>query len=196
VKYAARIPESLYRNNRAKPGEPWQPADPNDVEIIPNPQPVTPRYFFARHVVAVANVAEAAAKLIEKDKVLVDVAETSFAEGAPPNSDYADGRILSAAGAGDSIKIALTPSDSERFLVANELYFPGWSAIVDGKRASVYPTNAVMRGVVVPAGTTTVEFVYTPVVRRKISLLVYGVALLLLLAGALVFGRSKWFAGS
>jgi hypothetical protein len=196
VKYAARIPESLYRNNSAKAGEPWQPADPNDVEIIPNPLPVTPRYFFTRHVVAVANVTEAAAKLIEKDKVLVDVTETSFAEGAPPKSDYADGTILSAAGAGDSIKIALTPSDSERFLVANELFFPGWSAIVDGKSASVYPTNAVMRGVVVPAGTTTVEFVYTPVVRRKIALLVYGVALLLLIAGAFFFGRSKWFARS
>jgi hypothetical protein len=196
VKYAARIPESLYRNNSAKAGEPWQPADPDDVEIIPNPLPVTPRYFFARHVVAVANATEAAAKLIEKDKVLVDLTETSFAEGAPPNSDYADGKILSAAGVGDSIKIALTPSDSERFLVANELYFPGWSAVVDGKSASVYPTNAVMRGVVVPAGTTTVEFVYTPVVRRKISLLAYGVALLLLVAGALFFGRSKWFASS
>jgi hypothetical protein len=196
VKYAARIPESLYRNNSAKAGEPWKPADPNDVEIISNPLPVTPRYFLARHVVAVANVTEAAAKLLEKDKVLVDVTETSFAEGAPPKSDYADGKILSAAGAGDYIKIALIPSDSERFLVANELYFPGWSALVDGKSASVYPTNAVMRGVVVPAGTTTVEFVYTPVVRRKISLLVYGVALLLLIAGALFFGRSKWFARS
>jgi len=43
---------------------------------------------------------------------------------------------------------------------------------------------------------TTVEFVYTPVVRRKISLLAYGVALLLLIAGALFFGRSKWFAPS
>jgi hypothetical protein len=155
---------------------------------------VTPRYFFARHVVAVPNATEAAAKLIENDKVLVDPTETSFAESAPPKSDYADGKILSVTGAGDSIKIVLTPSDSERFLVANELYFPGWSALVDGKSASVYPTNAVMRGVVVPARTTTVEFVYTPVVRRKISLLAYGGALLLLVAGALFFGRSKWFA--
>lgn len=196
VKYAARIPESFYRNNSAKAGEPWKPVDPNDVEIIPNPLPVTPRYFFARHVFPVANLTEAAARLFQKDQLLVDVTDTSFVEGAPPKSDYADGKILSAAGAGDAIKIAVTPSDSERFLVANELYFPGWSARVDGKSASVYPTNAVMRGVVVPAGTTTVEFVYTPMVRRKISLLVYGVALLLLIAGALFFGRSKWFARS
>lgn len=195
VKYAARIPESLYRNNGAKPGEPWKPADPNDVEIIPNPLPVTPRYFFARHVVPVANLTEAAARLVQKDQLLVDVADTSFVEGAP-KSDYVDGKILSAEGAGDHIKIAVSPSDTDRFLVANELFFPGWSALVDGKSALVYPTNAVMRGVVVPAGTTTVEFVYTPVVRRKISLLVYGVALLLLIAGALFFGRSKWFAPS
>jgi hypothetical protein len=195
VKYAARIAESFYRNNSGKAGEPWKPADPNDLEIIPNPLPVTPRYFFVRHVFPVANLTEAAARLVQNDQVLVDVTDTSFAEGAPPKSDYADGKILSAAGAGGFIKIALTPSDSERFLVANELYFPGWLAFVDGKGASIYPTNAVMRGVVVPAGTTTVEFVYTPVVRRKISLLVYGIALFLLIAGALFFGRSKWFAG-
>jgi hypothetical protein len=195
VKYAARIPESLYRNNSAKAGEPWQPADPNDVEIVSNPLPVTPRYFFARHVVPVANLTEAAARLVQKDQLLVDVADTSFVEGAP-KGDYADGKIMSAEGIGDHIKIAVSPSASDRFLVANELFFPGWSALVDGKSALVYPANAVMRGVVVPAGTMTVEFVYTPVVRRKASLLVYGVALLLLIAGALFFGRSKWFAVS
>jgi hypothetical protein len=194
VKYAARIPETLYRNNSAKAGEPWKPADPNDVEIIPNPLPVTPRYFFARHVVPVANATEAAAKLVQRDRVLVDVTETSFAEGAPPKSDYSDGKILSAEGAGDHIKIAVSPSDADRFLVANELFFPGWSALVNGKSASVYPTNAVMRGVVVPAGTTTVELVYRPVVLLKTTLLVYGTALLLLIAGAVLFGRSKWFA--
>ena len=189
VKYAARIPESLYRNNSAKAGDLWKPADPNDVEIIQNPLPVTPRYFFARHVVPVANVSEAAASLVQKDQLLVDVTDTSFAEGAPPQSDYADGKILSAAGAGDYIKIALTPSDSALFLVANELYFPGWAAFVDGKSAPVYPTNAVMRGVVVPAGTTTIEFAYTPVVFRKMSLFFYGAALLLLVIGSLLFGR-------
>ncbi|MEH2483553.1 hypothetical protein V1282_006910 [Nitrobacteraceae bacterium AZCC 2146] len=194
VKYAARIPESLYRNNSAQDGEPWKPADPNDVEIIPNPLPVTPRYFFTRHVVPVANVTEAAAKLIQKDAVLVDLTETSFVEGGPIPSDCADGKVLSATGNGDNIRLEVAPSNSERFLVANELYFPGWSALVNGKSASVYPTNAVMRGVVVPAGTTTVELVYTPVVRRPLSFLVYGIALLLLVAGALFFGRSSWFA--
>lgn len=189
VKYAARIPESLYRNNGANAGDPWQPANPNDVEIIQNPLPVTPRYFFARHVVPVANFSEAAASLVRKDQLLVDVTETSFVEGAPPQSDYGDGKILSAVGAGDYIKIALTPSDSARFLVANELYFPGWTALVDGKSAPVYSTNAVMRGVAVPAGATTIEFVYTPVVFRKVSLFFYGAALLLLVIGGLLFGR-------
>ena len=65
VKYAAKIPEAMYRNNSAKPGEGWRPADPNDVEIITNPLPVTPRYFFARHVSPVGTFAEAAAKLVK-----------------------------------------------------------------------------------------------------------------------------------
>lgn len=191
VKYAARIPESLYRNNSAGPGEPRKAADPNDVELIPNPLPVTPRYFFTRQIVAVTGLAEAASRLVGDDKRPADLARTSFAETAFLQREYATGRIVSAKGDGDHITLEVTPSDSERFLVANELYFPGWSALVDGRTAIVYPTNAVMRGVLVPPGTSTLELIYTPVVRRNTSWFFYGGALLLLSAGAVLFGRSK-----
>jgi hypothetical protein len=60
---------------------------------------------------------------------------------------------------------------------------------VDGKETTIYPTNVVMRGIVVPAGAKTIEFVYTPFARRKVSLAFYGAALLLAGAGAFVFGR-------
>jgi hypothetical protein len=189
VKYVAQVSADLYRNNSAENGAFWRPADPNEVKILPNPLPVTPRYFFARHVVPVTGVSEAATMLFPKDGLPGDVTETSFVEGGLGKADYADGLVIAFTGTGDRTRISVSPSESERFLVANELAFPGWSAAVDGKSTPVYATNAVMRGVVVPAGTTTIEFFYTPVVRREVSLAFYGTALFLLVAGSLLFGR-------
>jgi hypothetical protein len=47
-------------------------------------------------------------------------------------------------------------------LVLNEAFFPGWQAKVDGKPEAILEANVVVRGVVIPPGEHTVEFVYCP----------------------------------
>jgi hypothetical protein len=188
VKYAVKVDEALYRNNRAGPGEVWRPPSPDDVRVEINPLPVVPRYYFARNAVPVAGVAQAASKLFDGDK-LVDVTETSFVENFSGPATYSGIGAISATGSGDHVKVTVEPAPVDRFLVANELYFPGWDATVDGKATAIYPTNAVMRGIVVPAGATTIDFSYTPFVRRGISFAFYGFAFLLVGVGGFVFGR-------
>jgi hypothetical protein len=188
VKYIVTVDDALYRNNSAGPGEGWRPASPGDVKIEVNPLSPVPRYYFARKVVPVSDAAQAASKLFEGNK-LVDVTEASFVENFASPQTYSDAGAVSARGTGDNIEITVEPTPTDRFLVANELYFPGWSAKVDGKQTTIYPTNAVMRGVVIPAGARTVEFFYTPFTRRNISLSFYGAALMLAGVGAFVFGR-------
>ena len=51
---------------------------------------------------------------------------------------------------------------SDGLLVLSEVYNPGWTAYVDGERAEIVPTNYVLRGVAVPAGSHTVELRYEP----------------------------------
>lgn len=46
------------------------------------------------------------------------------------------------------------------FLVLADNNYPGWSAKIDGHLAEIYPTNAVMRGILVPAGNHKVQFAY------------------------------------
>lgn len=46
------------------------------------------------------------------------------------------------------------------FVVLNEAWFPGWTALVDGTPADVMPANGMVRAVEVPAGAHRVEFVY------------------------------------
>ncbi len=52
------------------------------------------------------------------------------------------------------------PSDC--YLVLADLDLPGWQARIDGQPAAIYTTDAVVRGIFVPAGPHHVEFVYRP----------------------------------
>jgi uncharacterized membrane protein YfhO len=46
--------------------------------------------------------------------------------------------------------------------VLADTHFPGWKAKADGKKVPIVRTQHLLRGVVVPAGTHTIEFRYQP----------------------------------
>jgi hypothetical protein len=50
----------------------------------------------------------------------------------------------------------------DTFLVSSERYYPGWVAYIDGQRTTIYKTDALLRGIHVPAGKHRVEFRYSP----------------------------------
>lgn len=70
-------------------------------------------------------------------------------------------------------------AESPGVLVLADTWYPGWEATIDGEPADVLPANLAVRGVVVPAGRSTVEFRYRP------AWLVPGVMLSLLAAACL-----------
>jgi Bacterial membrane protein YfhO len=72
-----------------------------------------------------------------------------------------------------------TETDGRRLLVLSDVYYPGWTARIDGAPAPILLANYAFRAVSVPAGTHTVVFRYQP---RSVR---YG-ALLSLLAGTVV----------
>lgn len=47
-------------------------------------------------------------------------------------------------------------------LVLGDLYHPGWQATVDGKPATIWRVNHVLRGVLLPAGQHRVHFLFRP----------------------------------
>jgi hypothetical protein len=52
-----------------------------------------------------------------------------------------------------------TNSPCQAFLVLSEIYYPPyWSAAIDGKKTKIYPTDHLLRGVVIPAGEHSVTF--------------------------------------
>ena len=48
------------------------------------------------------------------------------------------------------------------YMVLADAYYPGWRATIDGVAAKIFPADYVFRGLVMPAGAHTVEYVYSP----------------------------------
>ena len=72
----------------------------------------------------------------------------------------------------------------------NDLYFPGWHAEVGGAEIPIFPTNAVMRGVLVPAGATHVRFRFVTRSDAPGAWAFHGGALLLLLVAIALLRRA------
>jgi hypothetical protein len=53
-------------------------------------------------------------------------------------------------------------TSAQGVLVLNDVYYPGWKAYVDGKKATIYRANGIVRGVFLDKGRHTVEFKYMP----------------------------------
>ena len=54
-------------------------------------------------------------------------------------------------------------TDAQTLLVLSEIYYPaGWKAYINGDEKEILKVNHILRGVVVPAGTNTVNFVLKP----------------------------------
>jgi len=133
--------------------------DPATFEIVTSPARVTPRAFFAAAIEPAASP-EDAARLLFRPEGVIDPLKTSFVEGLDRARSFGNGGAVELQGRNDALELRFAASTSERFLVLNDLYYPGWHAMSDGRELPILPANAVMRGVVVPAGATSVKFSY------------------------------------
>ncbi len=53
-------------------------------------------------------------------------------------------------------------TDEAALLVISDMFYPGWYGELDGRPVSVYRTNGILRGMVVPPGTHRVEMHFRP----------------------------------
>ncbi len=91
-------------------------------------------------------------------------------------------------------------SDQQTLLVLSEIFYPaGWKADINGQSTKIYNVNHILRGVVIPEGTSTVHFKLEPQ-SYKISVAMMGssiiVVYILLVIGLVpVFKKQRGFAG-
>jgi hypothetical protein len=94
-----------------------------------------------------------------------DPERTAFVEpgDAPPAMTFSGGptSVGVERPADDRIRITARTA-SGGFLVVSETSYPGWRARVNGEPTRIYRANVALQGVVVPAGTSIVEFEFVP----------------------------------
>lgn len=188
VKYVVMVDRSLWYN--PAPGGPVPPLDPARLDVRVNPHPVTPRAFFAARVSPAGPkpllVGDDGRRPAPKDPPIEQPARHSVAEGFSAERQFSTAGTIDAAFDGDRVLVRVDPTGEDRFLVLNELYHPAWQARVDGVPTTIYPTNVVMRGLLVPAGASTIELSFDPFIYSPSGYAV--MALGILLVGLLAWG--------
>jgi hypothetical protein len=175
--------------------------DPEDATIIDNPSPfIYPRAYFAREARSVT-AAEATAVMRREFSpcrpgpgcltVLSAKLPLDYVEG-PVGSEAldSDGAIELTAD-GDRWDVAFPASSRPRLLVINEAYDRRWTAEADGRALAIYPTNVMMRGVLVPAGVSRVVLRYRSVVGDTVRYLAIALPLLAAAAAAVGIRRRR-----
>ena len=84
-----------------------------------------------------------------------------------------------------------TAQSTNALLVLGDSWYPGWKAYVNGKQATLYRANYVMRSVLTPPGRSTVEFRYEPWSFR-VGVMV-SLASLVLVLGVLIWEARRSF---
>jgi hypothetical protein len=79
---------------------------------------------------------------------------------SPPQTVY-DGAITAIISKNTYTAIK-TSSESDGYLILTDSAYPGWKVYIDGLEKSIYTVNALQRGVFVPKGQHTVEWVFAP----------------------------------
>ncbi len=78
-----------------------------------------------------------------------------------PNADLSGQKVQVTKYLPDEVDMDVdAPANS--FLVASEVWYPGWNAYIDGKKTDVYRTDYVLRGVPVLKGRHRLVFRFSP----------------------------------
>jgi hypothetical protein len=111
-----------------------------------------------------------------------DPERVAFVEGGPHLEQAGSGRIEVLEYGPNQLRLVVH-TDAPALLVLSDVYYPGWYGYIDGQPASIYPTNAAFRGMLVPVGSHEVKMrFWPPSLQWGLGLALLG--LLTLMAGA------------
>lgn len=102
--------------------------------------------------------------------------------------DVANGNVLEVAWS-DCLIRSVVMTGTPALVVLSDVWYPGWTAEVNGQEISILKANGMFRAVPVPAGRSVVVMTYQPVSYR---LGVFMMLLAVMLSGAALKGMSMW----
>ncbi|HEY7599121.1 MAG TPA: YfhO family protein, partial [Candidatus Limnocylindrales bacterium] len=164
--------------------------DEADGRIYRNPAAL-PRVFLVGRQQTVASEGEALRTVTTPgfDGRSVAVTEKAVA-GIPSSGAGGSSGSASLVSYGAEKVVAKASARRRSLLVLTDVHFPGWKATVDGEEVPIERVDYLLRGVVVPPGTHTVEFTYEPASFRA-GWIIAVLGLLAVLAAVIVGLRRR-----
>ena len=137
--------------------------------------------FEAQARPATENQDEASASAVFK-RGIAELTWNSLAEEFLGTQAFDTSGSLDVAYHADVIDIRVAPSTVDRFLVINERYHPNWRARAQAEDIPIFPTNAVMMGVRIPAHLDRIQLRFEPFSSTRAAHLLMLLAVLIFLA--------------
>lgn len=143
------------------------------------------RAFFVSEAAVAANPTEVFARM---NAPSFDASRTAVLEKPPSvRPGKPDSSTVQITGYTSRHITASAYTTSAALLVLSEVYYPaGWKAFVDGQETEILKTNYILRSIVVPAGSHTIEFRFDPPLYRAgylITNISWAIALCCVLIG-------------
>lgn len=129
-------------------------------QVFANPAP-NGAAWFAREIVRAetpADELEQTCRINTREQAVIDASHYAL-----PEVGYDSAATVTLAELEPNYLRYESQSAADGFAVFSEIFYPeGWSATIDGEDALIYRTNYILRGLVVPSGTHTIEFRFAP----------------------------------
>lgn len=132
-------------------------ANHDGIVVVEN-EKALPRAFFVSRVTTVADYQQARNRLWDPTSPF-DPRQEALVESAPAEDGLGPGRVDKINYQPNRVQLDVS-CPSRCYLVLADLYLPGWQARIDRGDTRIYRTDAIVRGIVVPAGSHQVEFRY------------------------------------
>ena len=141
--------------------------DQKQNQAIPNPFAMG-NCWLVKEVKFVKNADEEMNALNSFDPAAVAFVDDRFKSAVPFTPVYdSTATIRLIENNNDEIKYEFNAA-SNQFAVFSEIYYPkGWDAFIDGKKTPYVKTDYALRGLAIPAGKHTIDFIFDPVSVRK-----------------------------
>ena len=83
---------------------------------------------------------------------------------------------------------------SEQLIVFSEIYYPsGWEVYIDGEKSNYFDINYLLRGMLLPKGTHTIEFNFSPkIVKTGINIRIITIIITFSLIAFMLYKENKW----
>jgi hypothetical protein len=151
----------------------------------------SPRVFLATSPHACRKQQEAFDYIFDDKADLLGAPAIETPDSLPANEALTDGEKAEITVFSPNRVEVRVKASCSRVLVLDEMYEKNWVARINGKKTPIYPANYIFRGVIVPAGESTVVFSYESKAFENglwVSIISLGIVLVF---GGIVWGKRK-----